>query len=189
MNDLLQGAHHVCDPLSAAGLPHCIIGGLANFRWGRQRFTRDVDLTVYTGFGVDEERTIDLLLQRCRPRRPDAADFARMHRVLLLETDNGIGIDVSLGGLPYERGLVDRATSFDFGDGRPLPTCSAEDLIVLKAFADRPQDWVDIDGVVMRQGADLRWSAVFERIAPLAELKDEPRIVERLRAIRDAGRA
>lgn len=188
MNDLLQAAHHVCDALTAAMLPHCIIGGLANIRWGRPRFTKDVDLTVYTGFDADEERTIALLLQRCRPRRPDAAAFARVHRVLLLEADQHIGIDVSLGGLPYERGLVDRATAFDFGDGRSLTTCSAEDLVVLKAFADRPQDWVDIDGVVTRQGDALCWKAIIERITPLAELKDAPEIVHRLRAIRDGKR-
>ncbi|MFO0873054.1 MAG: hypothetical protein U0575_03670 [Phycisphaerales bacterium] len=107
----------------------------------------------------------------------------------LLQAAHHVCDALSAAGLPYERGLVDRATPFDFGDARPLPTCSAEDLIVLKAFADRPQDWVDIEGVVLRQGADLRWNAIIERIAPLAELKDEPPIVERLCAMRDAGRA
>jgi hypothetical protein len=33
----------------------------------------------------------------------------------------------------------------------PLHTCSAEDLIVLRAFADRSKDWVDIEGVIIRQ--------------------------------------
>jgi hypothetical protein len=32
---------------------------------------------------------------------------------------------------------------------------TAEDLIALKAFADRPKDWLDIDGILIRQYATL----------------------------------
>ncbi len=184
MNELIETAHQACDAIAEAQLPHCIIGGLANLRWGRQRLTRDVDLTIFTGFGIDEERAIELLTRRFRPRLSDAAGFARAHRVLLVESSNGIGIDVSLGGLPFESAFVERATPFDFGDGRPMPTCSAEDLVVLKAFANRTQDWADIDGVCLRQGSRLSWPAIIERLAPLAELKDDPTIMERLARIR-----
>lgn len=140
--------------------------------------------TIFTGFGIDEERAIELLTRRFRPRLSDAAGFARAHRVLLVESSNGIGIDVSLGGLPFESAFVKRATPFDFGDGRPMPTCSAEDLVVLKAFAIRTQDWADIDGVCLRQGSRLSWPAIIERLAPLAELKDDPTIMEHLARIR-----
>ena len=54
-----------------------------------------------------------------------------------------------------------RASEFDFGAGFRLLTCSAEDLIVLKAFASRPQDWIDIDAVVLRQQRVLDWKLVF----------------------------
>ena len=61
-----------------------------------------------------------------------------------------------------------------------LRTCSAEDLIVFKAFADRPKDWVDVDGVIIRQSGQLDWGYVRTHLAPLAELKDAPEIMDRL---------
>ena len=37
---------------------------------------------------------------------------------------------------------------FCFIGGISLPTCVAEDLVVMKVFADRGQDWVDVEAVV-----------------------------------------
>lgn len=34
---------------------HCIIGGIALLRWGEPRFTRDVDVTLLTGFGSEDQ--------------------------------------------------------------------------------------------------------------------------------------
>lgn len=44
-----------------------------------------------------------------------------------------------------------RASGFTVGKAVSLLTCSAEDLVVLKAFAGRDKDWLDIDGVLTRQ--------------------------------------
>jgi hypothetical protein len=79
----------------------CFIGGLALQRWGEPRFTRDVDLTLFTGFGR-EETFVEPLLKRFKPRVPNAAEFALANRVLLLQAASGVGIDVALGGLPFE---------------------------------------------------------------------------------------
>jgi hypothetical protein len=62
----------------------------------------------------------------------------------------------------------------------PLRTCSAEDLIVLKAFADRAKDWLDIEGILIRQLAELDWAYVRAQLTPLAELKDAPELVDKL---------
>ena len=64
-------------------------------------------------------------------------------------------MDIALGGLPFEARVIARSSSFDVAPGVVLVTCSAEDLVVLKAFADRAQDWLDIEGVIVRQGANL----------------------------------
>jgi hypothetical protein len=39
--------------------------------------------------------------------------------------------------------------------GVALVTCSAEDLIVFKAFAGRERDWLDIEGIALRQRGRL----------------------------------
>ncbi len=61
-----------------------------------------------------------------------------------------------------------------------IRTCSAEDLVVLKSFASRPQDWIDVEKVVIRQGSRLNRSLIVEELSPLAELKEEPETMERL---------
>lgn len=48
----------------------------------------------------------------------------------------------------------------------PRRTRSAEDLIVLKAFADRPKDWLDIEGILIGQAAQLDWPYVRAQLAP-----------------------
>ncbi|MBM3779951.1 MAG: hypothetical protein FJW23_17230 [Acidimicrobiia bacterium] len=51
---------------------------------------------------------------------------------------------------------------------------------MLKTFADRPKDWVDIDGVIIRQAGAIDWDYVRQQLAPLAELKEAPELVARL---------
>ena len=95
-----------------------------------------------------------------------------------------MGIDIALGGMPFEESAVARSTSYEFAPGILVPTASAEDLIVMKAFASRPKDWVDLEGILIRQGARLDWAYVESQLRPLAELKQEPEIMHRLATMR-----
>jgi hypothetical protein len=56
---------------------------------------------------------------------------------------------------------------------------------VLKAFAARDRDWIDIAGVAARQGTKLDWDAVFSRLKPLVDLKEAPEILTRLQSLRE----
>lgn len=113
--------------------------------------------------------------------------FALQHRVLLLQTGGGIGLDISLGALPYERMVVDRASSFEFEPQTALRTCSAEDLLVMKLFAGRPIDMRDAEGIAVRQAAVLEWSYVEAQLQPLAEAKGDDRVLAEYARIRDLG--
>lgn len=155
----------------------CFIGGLAIQRWGEPRVTQDVDCTLLTGFG-GEEAYVQALLGRYAGRVPDAAQFALQNRVLLLCSESGIGIDVALGGLEYEVAVVSRATY--------RRTCSAEDLVILKAFADRRRGWADIEGIVDRQVGRLDWPYIYNQLGPLSELKENPAIVTTLKSLQHA---
>ncbi len=165
------------------GWRFCFIGGLAVQRWGEPRLTQDVDVTILTGFGK-ERSFITPILRRFAPRIEDALDFALESRVLLVTTEEGVDIDISLGAMPFEEAVVRRATAYRFLPGVNLITCSAEDLIVLKAFAARPKDWVDVEGILTRQRRKLRWRYVWAQLRPLAELKGEPEILETLRRLK-----
>jgi hypothetical protein len=183
MNDVLSAACEVQVFMRQQGWRFCVIGGLALIRWGQPRSTADVDITLLTGYG-DEDRYLNSLLQEFEPRITDARNFATINRVLLLKASNGVGIDIALAGFPFEERLIERSSAFEYSPGAPLWTASAEDLLVLKAFANRPQDWVDIQGIIVRQGTHLRWSQIDAELLPLCELKEAPEIVDRLIALR-----
>ncbi len=183
MNELFEIAEQFQDFCDRQGWRSCIIGGIAVNRWGRPRVTSDVDLNVLTGFG-GEDRVIDTLLEHYEARIPDAKAFALSRRVLLLLSSKGTGIDVSLGALPFEENVVERASLFPF-NGVELRTCSAEDLIVMKLFASRPGDIRDAEGVVIRNRASLDWQYIKGQLTPLAELKEAPEILQTLARLRD----
>jgi hypothetical protein len=114
---------------------------------------------------------------------PDAGEFAKQNRVLLLRSASGVPLDIALGAIPFEERCVARATEFDLGGARLL-TCSAEDLVVLKAFAARDRDWSDIESIAARQGRQLDWPIIFEEFAPLAELREGSKATARLCALK-----
>ena len=135
----------------AEKVPGVLIGGLAASLWGRPRLTRDVDVLVL----VDEGRWEEFLAAGAGygfvPRRDDALAFAGQTQVLLLgHRESGIDVDVVFGSLPFEKEAVARASWVDLGGVRaPLPL--PEDLIIMKAVAHRPQDLVDIEGILAAQ--------------------------------------
>jgi Nucleotidyl transferase AbiEii toxin, Type IV TA system len=182
MNALFGAAVDVETFCAARGWRCSVIGGLAVQRWGEPRQTRDVDLTILAGLGR-EEQFVDPLLAHYRARIPDARRFALERRVLLVETAAAVPLDISLGGLPYEERVITRSTPFEFEPGARVTTCSAEDLVVLKAFAGRTQDWLDIEGVLVRQGRRLDRTLVIDELRPLLELKGDTEADEHLHAL------
>jgi hypothetical protein len=181
VNRLFAAAVDIQAFCATRGWRSSVIGGVAVQRWGDPRQTRDVDLTLLTGLG-GEEAFVDPILEHYRARIPDARRFALERRVLLVETRDGVPLDISLGGLPYEAVVIDRSTPFEIERGISMTTCSAEDLVILKAFAGRAQDWIDVEGVIVRQGVALDRRLVLADVHPLLELKEdttaEPRLVE-----------
>jgi hypothetical protein len=169
---------------TAKGWRFCFIGGIAVQRWGEPRFTADADLTLLTGFG-GEESFIDALCAHFRPRRADAPQFALSSRVVLLEAGNGIPLDVALGAIPFEVNSVERASPFTIAEGRILTTCSAEDLLVHKIIANREKDWIDIEGVLVRQWNKLDLGLFRTEVLPLVELHESPDLLERFERLQD----
>ena len=174
MNPLSEAAAEIQSFCQERGWPSTVIGGFAVQRWGEPRQTRDVDVALLTGFGP-EAKVIDALLAAFASRRPDARDFAIAHRVVLIQASNGIPLDISLAALPFEERVIERSSPYAFAGPVPVITCSAEDLIVLKAFADRPQDWLDIQGILIRQGSTLDRRLIISELTPLLELKEDLR--------------
>jgi hypothetical protein len=183
MNPIFAAANELQVACGAAGLKFCFIGGLAVQRWGEPRMTRDVDMTLLTGFG-GEEHFIDEMLHFFSGRLPDAKEFALRNRVLLLKAKNGVPLDVSLGAMPFEERSIERSSAFQVGPGVALQTCSAEDLIVHKVFAGRDKDWEDVRGIIGRQHG-LDTNVICDELLPLLELREDTASEARLRKLLD----
>lgn len=179
LNSLFKAGLEFQETLEKRNWPFCFIGGIAVLRWGEIRMTQDIDLCLLCGFG-NEEKYIKTLLKKFTSRITDADNFAFTNRVLLLYASNGVSIDISLSGLPFENQMIKRATPFSFHADCTLITCSAEDLVILKSFANRTKDWMDVEGIILRQGKSLDTNYIIEQLAPLCEIKETPDIVNKL---------
>jgi len=183
MNSVLEAALEVQRYLSHAGERFCFIGAIALQRWGEPRLTRDVDVTVLAQYG-EEGLCADRLLAVFRPRIADAREFAVRNRVLLVQSEGGIPIDIAFGALPFEERCVARSSPWALTTDAVLRTCSAEDLVVLKAFASRPQDWVDVESIAIRLRTTLDWTLILAELEPLAAVRDVPGLLDRLQQLR-----
>lgn len=128
-----------------------IIGGVAASLLGRPRLTADADALLLLSVN-DIPRLLELAgTVGLQPRLANVVEFARRNRVVLLQhVATGIGVDISLGLLPFEVETVERSVEHQVGAVRlRLPT--PEDLIILKAVAHRPKDMLDIEAVVATQ--------------------------------------
>jgi len=188
VNQLFAAALEIQACCRAQNWRFCVIGGLAVQRWGEPRLTQDADLTVITGFG-NEAPFVDTLLARFEGRLPDAREFALRNRVVLIRSSGGVPLDIALGAMPFEEHAVARASDFTIAPGVVIRTCSAEDLIVFKAFAGRARDWLDIEGIAVRQAGRLDERLIWAELVPLLELKETPEDAHRLRAILDRARS
>jgi len=178
-NRLLEAAQEIQQFCRSRNWRFCFIGGIAVQRWGEARLTRDADLTVYTGFG-DELRYIEELLGAFKSRLENAREFALGHRVLLLRANNGIPLDVTLGALPFEDKAVATASAEEIVAGVQLQLAPPGALVVFKVFADRPQDWLDVEGIIVKSGRMINWDEVRADLAALLELKGDTTALGRL---------
>jgi hypothetical protein len=183
MSSLVQAAREINDFLLHQRWRYCLVGGIALSRVGEPRTTDDVDLCLLTGI-ANERNFIDLLLQSFCARIQQPAQFAEVNRVLLLQASNQTGIDIALAWTPFEEKMIDRATPFKYADNLTIPTATAEDMVVTKAFAARPLDWIDIGGILARQRGKLDWDYILRELRPLCELKEAPEIVDELLRLR-----
>ena len=157
----------------------CFIGGVAVQRWGEPRVTDDLDLTLFLKYG-DEQAVAKKILARYQSRHPQPLAFVLEARILLLQDISGTDIDLSFGGMPFEDRMIKRSSDWQVIGRGSLTTCSAEDLVILKSFASRPRDWIDVEKTIIRQSKKLNRDLIREELEVLAGLKEEPEILDQL---------
>ena len=159
-------------------LDYAVIGGIALQFWGEPRFTHDLDVTVQDKLDLPE--LVKLTTEAFGSRVPNPQRFARDTRMLLLSV-GGVDVDVAVALRGYEDSLFARTRAIEVGQGKRLTICSAEDLIIHKALAGRPQDLADIQGVIVRQGKKLDARYIRRWLGEFSRTLDDPGIIERFR--------
>ncbi len=187
MNDLIETAAELQEFFERQRWEFCFIGGLAVIHRGEPRLTRDIDVTLLAGFS-EEAKFVDLLLDNYAARMPSAREFAIENRVVLLRSNGGIPIDIALGGLPFEEEATRRACLVSYARNCTLRICQADDLIIMKAFADRSEDWRDIDGIVAKQGNQLDSKRILRHLEPLVAVKGNRGAFARLKELLTGSR-
>jgi hypothetical protein len=168
---------------SGVSVPAMLIGGMAVIARGVPRLTRDVDGTVAGGDLEVGELVEKLGAHQLVPRIEDAISFATEHQVLLLRHEaSGIDVDLSLAWLPFELEALAASERLDLG-GVSIQVARAEDLIIYKAVAFRPQDQQDIERLLTLHAEQIDLDRVRKILAEFAQAIEAPERPEDLERI------
>jgi len=157
---------------------YAIIGGAAIGFLAQPRATQDIDAVTW----LDLSETAGFVKSGARfgffPRISDPIEFAFKSRVLLLQhNQTKIDVDISLGALPFEQEMIERAIEFTTPELTVL-VATPEDLIITKAVAHRKRDLFDIDNLIsVYPNLDLarirHWVGQFAAVLESPELTND----------------
>jgi predicted nucleotidyltransferase len=150
-----------------------IIGGVAVGFLGKPRFTADVDAVFLLSISDIPKFLESAKSENIETRVNDIQEFAKRNRVLpLIHIPSDTEIDISMGIMPFEVELVERASKKSFSTlSVRLPT--PEDLIIMKAIAHRPKDLEDIRAIVDKN-PDIDTQRIKKWVTDFAEILETP---------------
>lgn len=165
--------------LNELGIRYALIGGIAVILRGYDRATQDVDAVVLDADNALTSIWATFDRHGLKPRITDAETFARRNRILLLHSPDGTAIDVSMGALPYEIEVVERATQENLTDRIAMPVATAEDLVIMKLVAARSRDIDDVRRLVELY-PDMDRVRIRRVVSDFASALDEPELLRNL---------
>jgi hypothetical protein len=185
---LAAAVQAVAGALSALPVPGMLIGGIAVIARGIPRLTRDVDATVAGAELGLSDLLVMLEAHALVPRIDDATAFAEANQVVLLRHEpSGVDVDLSIAWLPFELDALAAAETLEIA-GTRVAVARAEDLIIYKAVAFRPQDQQDIERLLILYGSTVDLARIQRIVAEFAQALDEPGRPEELaRILRRVG--
>ena len=158
--------------LAERNLRYALIGGLAASMRGRVRATEDIDLILQCT--VDEALSLVNSLgdEGFSTLLEDYETVARSALLIpLVDRESGVQLDLAIGLSGFEQEIVERADFISFGD-HEIVVATAEDLVVLKTLAGRPQDLQDVKGIVEIQSGEFDWQYCLDAAKRLSAAVD-----------------
>ncbi len=185
MIELWAALRRVTMVLDSEGIPYMVVGGIANLAWGEARTTRDLDLTVdISSPGLEGFLAV---AGRCGPPLAgDPRQVAERGRLVPIRTPQGVRVDFMLATFPFELDAIAGARVVSV-EGEDVRVCSPDHLVVMKSVSSRPQDHVDVEGILRRQRERLDLARLDTTIEGIAEDLAEPDIAERWHAAKRAA--
>ena len=179
MENRFQSAlNKVVNFMESHELRYAIIGGIANQIWGQARFTYDIDIKLFVP-DLDYEKMRELLEKEFPEQaRPDLP----MNPLIVPVKINDIIVDFLLTTPGYEEQIINRAIHSKIED-LSLWICTAEDLIIQKAIANRIKDWQDIEGILIEQNKNLDHNYIKNWLTDFAEILENHEIVSKYQAL------
>ena len=161
---------------------YAIIGGAAIGFLAQPRATQDIDAVTW----LDLAETAAFVKSGARfgfvPRISDPIEFAHKSRVLLLQhNQTKIDVDISLGTLPFEQEMIERAIEFTTPE-LTVQIATPEDLIISKAVAHRKRDLLDIDNLVSVY-PNLDLARIRHWVGQFADVLESPELVSDLESL------
>lgn len=165
-------------------VPYAIIEGAAISFLAQPRATQDIDAVTW----LDLEDTAEFIESGARfgffSRISDPIEFVLKSRVLLLQhNQTKIDVDISIGALPFEQEMIERATEFTLPE-LTVQIATPEDLIITKAVAHRKRDLLDIDNLVSVY-PNLDLARIRHWVGQFAEVLESPELVSDLENLLD----
>jgi predicted nucleotidyltransferase len=155
--------------LESRGVSYALIGGLAASLRGQPRATADVDLVAVVEIETALAIASTLDQTAFDPLFSGIAEVIQRAFILpLRHRATGVKVDIALGLSGFEKQAVARATRVTIA-GRQVATATAEDLIIMKSLAARPQDQQDLAGIIAAQHDRLDWDYCIQVATELGE--------------------
>lgn len=155
----------------AHGVRYALIGGLASGFRGRPRFTEDVDVLVRV-----TQLQLPGALQDLQSRGFELDVFAAIrewnaHHLVQIHYQ-GVAFDWLKPLLPCLEHALERAT-LELWQDTNIRIVSAEDLIVMKVLALRPQDALDIQSLLAANPGELDLDMIWRELGDSLPEGDE----------------
>lgn len=177
--DLAPATKTLINALELNRFAYAIIGGLAVIINGYDRATTDIDAVVWDLDDRLEELISVLGAVGIQFRIKDGIRTARSVRVILLQTDHGVNIDLSMGVLPFEQEVISRASSMRLGDELIGQIATVEDLLIMKLVASRDRDLDDVTRL-FELNPDVSHARIRRLVTEFAEALERPEIISNL---------
>jgi len=173
--------------LDNAGIPSAAIGGLVVGAWAKPRVTKDADLKILLR-RQDRKRLLDLLAADYRSLHADPDKALQGNGIVFVLDPNDVRLDLMLADTGYDEILISRAKEVELAPGKRVRVCTAEDLIIQKIIATRPQDMVDVEAVIVRQAERLDNAYILKWLRDFEKAIDDSTLVREYQRLRDKHR-